>query len=67
MIQPVQLDGSPRAAPFEAGWPLRIEGPARITIRSETLRGLPRGTAPLLEFKSSEAEPVAVALVVDGG
>lgn len=64
-IQFMNLDGTPRAGPSEATWPLQIDGPAWITIRSDEFRGHPRGPTPLLEFKAADDLPQAAALVVD--
>jgi hypothetical protein len=64
-IQPVNLDGTPRSAAVEAVWPLRIDGPVWVTIRSSDLATFVPGAASVLEFKSADGRRMTAALVVD--
>lgn len=64
-IQPVNPDGSPRAAARETGWPFQFDGLAWITVRSDRLHPLPPEPAWMLVLKTRDDRRIDTALFVD--
>lgn len=64
-IQPVNPDGSPRAATWETGWPFRFDGLAWITVSSDQLKPLPPDSAWMLVLNSRDNRRINTALFVD--
>lgn len=66
-VQAATLDGTPRTAAVEAGWPLVVPGPAWLTIHvTGGLPAFPADRTPVLDFLEADGGSVAVVRVVDG-